>query len=246
MPDADSREIWGVLGGMGPIASAEFLKTIYELSAGKVEQQTPIVVLISDPTFPDRTEYLLHNQEGLLLEPLRRSLLRLVEIEVTRIVICCMTIHHLVPQLPDPLKQRIVNLLDLVFAAVLRSERKHLLLCTTGSRRTELYQRQPLWEKTKGRIVLPESEDQRQVHDLIYQIKRGRLGNGRLSLVDSLLAKYGVDSFIAGCTEIHVLAKQIQRATHAGVAEFCIDPLTIVAREIAGCRSEAGSAIEVR
>lgn len=50
------RDPLGVLGGMGPLASAEFLKTIYECSVAGGEQRSPSVIMYSDPTFPDRTE----------------------------------------------------------------------------------------------------------------------------------------------------------------------------------------------
>ena len=47
--------VLGVVGGMGPLASAEFVKTIYEYGLNRREQESPSVVLVSDPTFPDRT-----------------------------------------------------------------------------------------------------------------------------------------------------------------------------------------------
>ena len=53
-----TKEILGVVGGMGPLASAEFVKTIYEHSLGEREQASPTVLMHSDPTFPDRTQLL--------------------------------------------------------------------------------------------------------------------------------------------------------------------------------------------
>jgi len=41
---------------MGPLASAEFLTSIYELSLGRTEQNMPRLCLVSDPTVPDRTK----------------------------------------------------------------------------------------------------------------------------------------------------------------------------------------------
>ena len=48
-------KLLGILGGMGPLASAEFLKTIYEYGTRDLEQRSPACILYSDPTFPDRT-----------------------------------------------------------------------------------------------------------------------------------------------------------------------------------------------
>ena len=49
------------------MASAEFLKTIYEYGIGENEQDAPIVVMYSDPTFPDRTDSFLAGEDELLL-----------------------------------------------------------------------------------------------------------------------------------------------------------------------------------
>src|SRR5689334_6778827 len=57
------REVWGVLGGLGPLASAEFLATIYEHADASEEQRLPAVLLFSDPAIPDRTEALLCGRE---------------------------------------------------------------------------------------------------------------------------------------------------------------------------------------
>jgi hypothetical protein len=45
-----------------------------------------------------------------------------------------------------------------------------------------------------------------------------------------LLDKYRVDSFVAGCSEIHLLAKQYAAT---GGRDACLDPLMIIAREMA-------------
>lgn len=49
----------GVLGGMGPLASAEFVNTVYRLNMTEPEQQAPALVLRSDPSIPDRTAAIL-------------------------------------------------------------------------------------------------------------------------------------------------------------------------------------------
>ncbi len=83
----------GILGGMGALASAEFLKSIYEYNSNFIEQQTPIAVLVSDPTFPDRTQALLSGNDELLIESLIKRLGQLYFLGADRIVICCVTLH---------------------------------------------------------------------------------------------------------------------------------------------------------
>src|SRR6185503_10034553 len=132
--------VLGIVGGMGPLASAEFLKTIYEHSPAKQEQASAKVVMYSDPSFPDRTEALLAGADAVVLEKLIEALQCLRRLNVSRIVICCVTIHHLLPKLRADLREPIWSLPDLIFRQVSLSRERHLLLCSSGSRKLGLFQ----------------------------------------------------------------------------------------------------------
>jgi aspartate racemase len=219
----------GIVGGLGPLASAEFLKTIYEYSAGEREQEFPIV-MYSDPTVPDRTEELLNQGAGVVLDRLVESLKQLTDLGVDRIVICCITIHYLLPRLPPEYRERVISLLDVIFNALSQTEKRHLLVCTIGARNLGIFESHPLWRKVRQYVVLPDENDQKLIHyDLIYQAKK----NGRLCelvpILRALLKKYEVDSFIAGCTEIHLLTKQMSNSG-SDQNYSCIDPLIVLAK----------------
>jgi aspartate racemase len=221
----NKNEIWGVLGGMGPLASAEFLSTIYEETAGRPEQESPIVYLISDPTIPDRTKCLLNGTEHLLLEHLASGMEKLESMGATKIVVCCVTIHPVISHLADPLQKKTISLVDLIFDAVLHGRKKYLLFCTEGTRRMEIFQNHAAWQEAASLIVLPDEADQAKIHSMIYEAKLNQRNVRHLYLVADLMRKYRVDSFIAGCTEIHMIARQKARATGRHQAEFCVDPL---------------------
>src|SRR5437764_219943 len=95
----------GLLGGMGPLASAEFIATLYHLNLVEPEQESPSCILLSDPTFPDRTEAILAGDTGLLALRLEQALQRLVDLGADWIVIACVTIHHVLPQVREPLRR---------------------------------------------------------------------------------------------------------------------------------------------
>ena len=228
----------GIVGGLGPLASAEFLNTIYECSLDGVEQESPLVVMSSDPSFPDRTEAFLRGEHDELLERLVRVLHQLSEMGASKIVICCITIHYLLPLLPPDLRARVVSLLDVIMDHVAQAQKRHLLLCSKGTRRIGLFQNHDRWNLVKDRIVLPDDEDQEEIHyEIIYRIKRKPDVRQFMPRLESLLAKYEVDSFIAGCTEIHVLAKHFLSSNRS---YGCIDPLVIIAKELAAEYTDAG------
>ena len=232
MIQTGTDNVLGVLGGMGPLASAEFVKTIYEYNLNGREQESPIVMMYSDPTFPDRTDAFLAGSSDVLLDRLTEALVRLFEMGASRAVICCMTIHHLVPGLPRHIRNRVISLVDVLFDSVARSRQKHLLICSSGTRAMGIIEKHPRWELFKDRIILPDEHDQAVIHrDLIYPIKKNPDIRTLFPLLESMLKRYEVDSFIAGCSEIHLLAKQFVNSNDQSFYG-CIDPLAIIAREL--------------
>jgi aspartate racemase len=228
--ETNRTPLLGIIGGMGPLASAEFLKTIYEHSVGACEQEAPVVLMYSDPTFPDRTEAFLRNSDRELLDQLIDTLRRLCDFGVTSIIICCITIHYLLPDLPLDLRGRVRSLLDVIFEEVARGRKRHLLICTTGTRKSGVFQTHAQWERSRDYFVLPDERDQDSIHELIYRIKKNGDVGESIPLLEALLKKYEVDSFIAGCTETHLLAKRFMSAQSVFT---CIDPLNILAQQIA-------------
>ena len=219
----------GVVGGLGPMASAEFLKTIYECDLSEREQDLPKVIVISDPTFPDRTEAFLNGGTDALLERLIVVLERLAQLGASKIIICCVTIHYLLPRLPQELRDRVISLLDVIFQHVEQSRTKGLLICSSGTRRLELFESHPRWQAAKDFFVLPDEGDQEVIHrELIYPMKTAVATSGGVPLLKSLLKKYQVDSFIVGCSEVHMIAKLAANVN----GTRCIDPLAILARGI--------------
>jgi aspartate racemase len=228
------KEIFGIVGGMGPLASAEFLKTIYEQGIGEPEQDSPIVLMYSDPTFPDRTEAFIEGSSHGLVEQLSRALATLCDQGASRIIICCITIHYLLPQLPPYLRGKVVSLLDVIFAHLEHSRTKHLLLCSSGTSRMRLFQEHSQWGRLQDYIVVPDAHDQDLIHrEIIYPIKRNYEPRKLIPLLESLLEKYNVDSFVAGCSEIHLLAKHYASTPSHKQHYGCLDPLSLIAAELA-------------
>lgn len=232
-------EILGVLGGMGALASAEFLKTIYEQNVGRDEQDAPVVLVYSDPTFPDRTGAFLRGEAHLVYAPLVESLGRLSQLGASRFVLCCVTIHYLVPSLPEELKERVVSLPDTIFDSLQKVPRrqKHLMICSTGTRRLRLFEEHERAAEARERLIFPDEQEQQTLHGMIYEMKNNRRLPEMKAYIESLLDKYEVSSFIAGCSEIHLLSKQYPPTGEGGDGDHpytCIDPLLIIAGELRG------------
>ena len=236
MSKSHPREILGVVGGLGPLASAEFLKTIYEYNLDQREQNSPIVMVYSDPTFPARTEAFANGHQDDLLVRLIEALDRLCDLNVSKIVICCVTIHYLLPRVPFELREKVLSLLDVIFSTVEQLGKRHLLICSNETRKWEIFQSHPAWTALQDCFVLPDEGDQRRIGEMILQIKGNRNISGMIPFLDNLLGRYKVDSFIAGCTEMHILAKLFSSYNNGRYNYGCVDPLAMLAKNL-GCRS---------
>ena len=138
-----NKEILGTAGGMGSPASAEFVEIIYELGSYKQEQASPTVLLHSDPTFPDRTQSLLAGEDEPLLHKLIEGLNVLNRLGTSGIVICCVTLHCLLPKLPAELRARIISLLNVILLSLLKkshSWRQGFCQCQGSTKECEVGQ----------------------------------------------------------------------------------------------------------
>jgi aspartate racemase len=223
------KKILGILGGMGPLASAEFLKTIYEFNLADKEQEMPVCFLYSDPTIPDRTEAIASGLDDLLLGDLIAALEALYLLGVNKIVIPCITIHYFLSQVPTILRNKVISLVDLILEEVLNRQERQLLLCTTGALNAGIFQQHSLWKWVEPYIIIPQAEHN-QIHGLIYQIKKAGIQESTLLFLNTLLKKYEVNSFIAGCTEFHLLTKYLIQ--HNDRHYRVVDPLLIMATEL--------------
>ena len=221
----------GVLGGMGPLASAHFIRTIYQLNCADREQDMPRVLLDSDPGFPDRTTAIMNGEEEWILRLLTSRVAGLIGLGATRIVVPCVTAHHFFARLEPALRAPIVSLVERTVRELAREPGPPLLmLSTSGTRRAGIFERAPGWPVVSDRVVLPSQADQEFVHHLIYQLKRGRRPAAALSEIDALRCRYDCAGVVVGCTEFHLVSQELAAAYGSGCA---VDALRSIAEDIA-------------
>jgi aspartate racemase len=217
---------------MGPLASLAFLRTVYDYNRSDgPEQGYPDVILHSISSTPDRTGSLMASSQQALLDSLLESLQVLAATGVDRMVVCCMTAHSVFDQLPEEISAKLISLVDVAAHLIEASPEPPLLLATKGS-----YQHQVLHSTAAGkavadRLLVPDDSDKVRVHEVIYNVlKTGRDPVTAYDLLRELLAKYRVGSFVAGCTEIHILVRYL---LSEGVTDISpVDPALHVAQNL--------------
>ncbi|MEW6367697.1 MAG: amino acid racemase [Acidobacteriota bacterium] len=217
-----------IIGGMGPLASAAFLQTIYENHGWDREQELPDILLHSLSSVPDRTSTLLSGRDDLLLERLRCALRQVNLLDPASIVICCVTSHHLLDRLPEEILPKIISLTDTALKTVAAKGERALLLATRATYELRVFERSRHYAAAAPLIVTPEPADQERVHAMIYDdLKKGRRIAETADALAAMTARYGVGAFIAGCTEFHLVTRHL-RKNRVATPSF-IDPLMTIA-----------------
>lgn len=218
--------ILGVLGGMGPVVTAEFLKSIYDYNPFiEKEQESPNVIVFSLPCAPDRTGSIDSGKEKEFIDFIQVNLEHLNKL-ADRIVIGCCTAHYALPQIPEYLTNKLISLIKIADQELQKYNQPSLLLASTGT-----YQKKLFHEgcAAADQIISLSENDQQLIHEMIYKVlKRGHDPLTILRNIEELLDKYNTSSYISGCTEFHLLTKSLKLN---GIETIkAIDPLTIIAQ----------------
>ncbi|MFO7942536.1 MAG: amino acid racemase [Bacillota bacterium] len=220
----------GIVGGMGPEATADlFMKIIKATPATRDQDHLPVVI-VSDPSVPDRTQAVLADGED-PLPIMVRSARACVRAGADFLVMPCNTAHCFYSGLSESDGVPVLHMMEEV-ARFLEEEHPHIrrvgLLATSGTVEIGLYQ-----EALSGNgieVLLPDREDQERVMDGIYGdkgVKRGHYDEPREMFVSVArdLIERGASAIISGCTEIPLALSQKDLSD-----AVVIDPTEVLAR----------------
>lgn len=218
----------GVLGGMGPAATAHFLHTLTKLTAAKRDQDHISTLTASDADIPDRTAFIVHASNASPVPKLITNAQTLERAGCSLIAIPCNTAHAFYEDVAQSVSIPILNMIEITLKECLRRNATTIgILATQGTLKSGLYQQAA---KSKGiGFVAPSIHLQKTTSDLIYeQIKAGREPHPDelMFLIDEMLEE-NCDLVILGCTELSVLFAQ---RTKTASDPYTVDPLVELAK----------------
>jgi aspartate racemase len=236
------KKVIGVLGGMGPEATAYFFRLLTASTVAAKDQDHVPVLIWSDPRIPNRSDAILLGSES-PLPALLRGLALLEAGGAGLIVMPCLTAHRYIRELKAAASVPFVDLIgeSLRFARARIPEIKRVgLLASSGTIRAGLF-RAP-FEKKGIAVLVPGPRGQDRVAKAIHEIKAGRIaGLPRTAIVRAAreLVSRGAQAVIAGCTEIPLALGR------SDLDVPLIEPMAVGARACirkAGGRAAAGLA----
>ena len=201
-----NKKIIGLIGGMGPFASAEFCRLLLDKSSrnfgAKNGDDFPEIVLdsIPVPDFISNTEQ-LPEAKAILISRIKK----LNRFGCTIIAMVCNTGHILFPELSKISDVKMVSLINVVRDKVVASKFKRVgLLATRTTIKSKIYKN--AFTGTGIKIIDP---DEKTV-DICERVIRGVIANENCEpVVDELLRRTDrfvkeqeLDGIILGCTEL--------------------------------------------
>ncbi len=196
----------GIIGGMGPKATVDFLQKVISLTPAKKDQEHLRMMLTMNPQIPDRTDAILHKKKSPLGE-LTKSAKVLEQSGVHFIVIPCVTAHFWLKEIQNNIAVPVLSLLDVTLEKITKeatSVKNIGILTTTGTIQARIFD--SLFHPKGYRIIYPGEEVQdRFVMEGIYRIKMGqdpkKIKRYFVSASEDLKRK-DAEIIIAACTEI--------------------------------------------
>jgi aspartate racemase len=203
--DATNQGTLGVLGGMGPLASAQFMVRLTLLTPATRDQEHIPTVLWSDPRVPDRTVGVRAGGAD-PLPWLLRGIDGLKRAGCGAIAIPCNTAHGWYDAMHGAAGVPILHIVD---AAAVELRRMGIGNGTIGIMGTQATLAMRLYQDRLGAsgwdcIVLGQSEMDRLVSPAIALVKANRLAEAYAPLAEAVgdLAARGATAVVLGCTEI--------------------------------------------
>ena len=203
----------GVLGGMGPAASAEFMVRLVTQTPAKKDQDHIPTILWSDTTVPDRSTS-MRNGDDLPLPYLLNGIQGLVSSGCNLIVIPCNTAHLWFKEMEKQASwhAKIVHIVDSVADALRDVNVVDSKIGVMGTQATiELGLYQYRLNKLGWECIAPTKEEMDTlVQPAIDLIKANQIEQAHpmlMTVIHSLINK-GANAVVLGCTEIPLSVRE--------------------------------------
>ena len=195
----------GIIGGMGPLATADLFKKIIIHTKASNDQEHIKILVDNNTDIPDRTDAILNNGKNPVPQ-LIKSAVSLWAMGAEILVMPCNTAHYFLSEIQKNVEIPILNMIEITADEI--SERGINtvgLLATEGTVKSGIYQE--AFERKGIRTILPRSDEQNAITELIYTgVKANKPDydvNPAKTAMASLVER-GAEILVLGCTELPV------------------------------------------
>lgn len=203
--DSENTKVAGVLGGMGPGATIDFMSKVLSLTPAESDQDHVRMLVNHNPAVPDR-QVDTTTQRSAVQQALAEMAQGLESAGADFLVMPCNTAHGFLDLALEKVSIPFVNIVAETVQSIREEEPEAAsvgILATDACLKADLYQ--AAIHDAGMSVLLPSASEQANVMKLVFRIKGGDLGGDvaheMINLANSLIQR-GADVLIAGCTEI--------------------------------------------
>lgn len=220
----------GIIGGLGPMATAYFMQLLTQMSDAKTDQEHMEILLYSKPSIPDRTQYIVGKSEKSPVPEMVLAGRKLGQMGAELIAIPCITAHYFHRELEEQIGLPIINVIEETAHCLEKESVSRVgLLATDGTIQSGLFQKK--LEEYHMQCVLPSSDGQREIMRIIYdEVKAGKIVDieSFRGISDELFCQ-GAQVILLGCTELSLIKRDFKLP--AGY----LDVIDVLARKAVQC-----------
>lgn len=222
-----AKGMLGVLGGMGPLATVDFLQKLIEETPATSDREHIPVIAYSVPQIPDRPAAIAGIGES-PLPAMVKGMTTLRNAGATAVAIACNTAHYWHDELLQQGGLPILHIADAACATVIGKGYSRVgLLATTGTLAAGFYQSR-LTARGLECMLSSEAEQHTLVNASISHVKSHELAKANVLAVQAAqaLLHRGAQALIVACTELPLAIEHQQ----SDVTPRCIDATRALAR----------------
>ena len=216
----------GVIGGLGPMATAYFLQLLVQMTEARTDQEHIEVLLHSKPQIPDRTRFILGQSRDDPLPQMVEIGRELAGQGAELIAVPCVTAHYFQKKLEDSIGIPVVDTIrETALSLKAAGVTKAGILATDGTIESGLFQRAFAGEGISA--MLPDRAGQQAVMQIIYQnVKAGQpVDSAAFWRVAEGLFGQGAQAVLLACTELSLVKRDF------GLGEGFLDVMEVLARK---------------
>jgi aspartate racemase len=232
-------KIVGVIGGMGPEATVEFMRRLIAAVPAEDDADHLHVIADNNPKVPSRIKALIEGGDENPAPVLQDMARKLEASGAELLVVPCNTAHYYLPQIAGVVHIPVLDVVSLTIAklaALSPPPRRIGMLASPAVRLVGLFEAR--FAAAGLEAVFPDADTEAHLLTIIRAVKAGRVTPAQQRTYEAIahrLAADGVDAFLVACTELSLLPAPF-------VAQPLFDALDIlVAATVAAARSDLTS-----
>lgn len=216
----------GIIGGLGPMATAYFMELLVAMTDAKCDQDHIETMIYSIPTVPDRTAYILGKSRENPLDAMISIGRALRSQGADVLAIPCITAHYFHSELQEGIGMPVIHGIRKTAEALQQAGvRRAGIMATDGTIQSGLFQKE--LSDVNIETLVPSMQQQKNVMSLIYDdIKANRTPDMQLFMqITDELRENGAECIVLGCTELSLIKKDHD------IGNGFVDVMEVLARQ---------------